>query len=60
MSDSWDTKQAIRLGELCQESACARPRGVSNVLALVQSYSQGLTEVPLLTSVRGNICLIAS
>lgn len=40
--------------------ACARPRGASNMLALVQPDTQGLTEVSQLAPAAGRIRLTAS
>lgn len=60
MSGSWGTKQAIRLSELCQEGALVPGqggRGASHMLVLVQSHTQGLTEMPLLMPLRTEICL---
>lgn len=43
-----------------RKERCAMPRGASNMLALGQSCTQGLTEVPMLTPKRGKVGLIAS
>lgn len=54
-------KQAIRLGELCQEGALVPGQGgASSVLASVQPYTQGQSEVPLLMLERKEVCLTAS